>query len=434
MNRYDKDRFSRRAVLKTLGVSAGMLPLINAEKALGQTTASGAPKRLVLVTWCNGVIKSSFYPAAGDLSLGPTSPLKTLEPLAPFQKKVLLPMGLGLNVGQYAGHFAWGVLWTGKASGRTGQGPSIDQYVSDQIAKSGVSLPIPLMNTGVRCIGDGKPASWRSAGQANQWEIDPNRLFDRIFASAGMPAPQIDTLRIRRKSVLDFVKRELNNFGTRLGTEDKAKIEAHHESLRDIERRLSAAASGGGAACTKPMIGTGGSKMDTPTLMDTMYDLIAAALKCDVTRVANIDLYDDGGGDGNSFAWLGINRDYHAVAHAGGGAAADKIKIDNWLYSKVARLAKALDDTPEGGSTALDNSLIAVGNGQEDGASHQVWPIPFCLIGTAGGYFKGGRAVSYPTKTPHNKLLATIVSSMGFPTENYGGVAGREGTLPELKA
>jgi hypothetical protein len=32
----------------------------------------------------------------------------------------------------------------------------------------------------------------------------------------------------------------------------------------------------------------------------------------------------------------------------------------------------------------------------------------------------------------HNKLLATIVTAMGFPTEDHGGVAGREGVLPEL--
>ena len=143
-------------------------------------------------------------------------------------------------------------------------------------------------------------------------------------------------------------------------------------------------------------------------------------------------MYDDGGGDGNSFSWLGNNRDYHAVAHSGNGAATDKTKIDSWIYSKVARLVKQLDDAAEGGGTALDNSVICVGNGQEDGSSHQVWPIPFLLIGSAGGYFKTGRVVKYPEKHPHNKLLATVVTAMGYPVDSYGGVAGREGILPEL--
>jgi hypothetical protein len=251
----------------------------------------------VLVTWCNGVIKSSFTPAAGDtLDLNAGTALKTIEPLAPFVKKTVQPWGLGLNVGQYAGHFAWGVLWTGKSSGRTGQGPSIDQYVSDAIAKSGVNLPVPLMNTGVRVIGDGKPSSWRAAGQQNTWEIDPNRLFDRMFASLSQPTQSLDVVKVKRKSVIDFVRRELEGFGKRLGTEDRAKIDAHFTSLRDIEKRLSA--TGASASCAKPMIGTGGSKQDVTVLHKTMFDLIAAALRCDLTRVATLDTYDDGGGDG----------------------------------------------------------------------------------------------------------------------------------------
>ena len=138
-----------------------MLPLINAERALGQLTPSGFPKRLVLVTWPNGVIKSTLLTPRRARAAPSARPSRRCEP---FAKKILMPMGLGLNVATYAGHFAWGALWTGKAKGRTGQGPSIDQTVSDKIAKK-VKLPVPLMNTGVRCIGDGLPSSWRSAGR-----------------------------------------------------------------------------------------------------------------------------------------------------------------------------------------------------------------------------------------------------------------------------
>jgi hypothetical protein len=413
----NKDRFSRRALLRGMGLGAGMLPLIHAERALGQTTPSGFPKRMVLVTWPNGVIKSTFYPPNDSMLTFPD----TIKALEPYAKKVLLPVGLGLNVATYAGHFSWGTLWTGQAKGRTGQGPSIDQTISDSIAKS-VQLPVPLMNTGVRCIGDGLPSSWRSAGVKNVPEIDPVRLFGRVFSGATMPSPQLDLIRVQRKSVLDFVGRELENFGKRLGTEDRSKVAAHQESMRDIEKRLTAPSASAG--CTKPMVA---ATKDTPALMKIMYDLMAAALKCDVTRVATIDIYDDGGGDGNSFGWLGINRDYHAVAHGGGP---DKTKIDAWLYSNVANLVKQLDETPEGGGTALDNSVVVVGNGQEDGGSHKVNPIAFTLIGSAGGYFKTGRVVRYPSN-PHNKLLATICNAMGVQVAGYGAPA-LTGTLPEL--
>jgi hypothetical protein len=418
--RTKSDRFSRRALLRGLGVSAAMMPLVHAERALGDVTASGFPKRMVLITWPNGVVKSSYLPPGNELTFGPT-----IAALEPFAKKVLMPAGLGLNLATYAGHFAWGALWTGKAKGRTGQGPSIDQTISDAIAKK-VPLPVPLMNVGVRSIGDGQPSSWRSAGVKNVPEIDPVRLYNRVFAGSTMPSPQLDLARARRKSVLDFVGRELDNFGKRLGTEDRMKIGAHHESLRDIEKRLSAPTVA--AACAKPAAPAGG-KLDTPAMMKLMYDLMAAALKCDVTRVATIDLYDDGGGDGNNFSHIGISRDYHGVAHGGGP---DKVKIDAWLYSMVAGLVKQLDETPEGSGTALDNSVVVVGNGQEDGGSHRVSPIPFTLIGSCGGFFKTGRVVKYPSG-PHNKLLATICNAMDVPMTGYGAPE-LSGTLPELSA
>jgi hypothetical protein len=418
----NKDRFSRRALLRTMGLSAGLLPLISTEKAVG-AGPNGFPKRLVLTTWTNGVIKNSFYPAApGELgTLG-----ATLAPLQPYAKKMLIPMGLGINVATYAGHFSWGAIWTGQAKGRTGQGPSIDQTISDAIGKK-AQLTIPLMNTGVRCIGDGQPSSWRSAGLKNVPEIDPVRLYNRMFTGASLPMGMVDNTRERRKSILDFVGAELDAFAKRLGPEDREKIEAHQVSLRDIEKQLSAPSAA--TACAKPAA-PANPKLDTPTMMKTMYDLMAIALRCDITRVATIDIYDDGGGDGNSFPWLGINRDYHAVAHGGGGSAADKIKIDSWLFTNVANLVKQLDDTKEGDGTMLDNSLILSGNGMEDGTSHRVGPIPFLMIGSAGGYFKTGRAVQYMNGA-HNKLLATVCNAFDIPVTSYGA-AGKEGTLPEL--
>ena len=335
-------------------------------------------------------------------------------------------MGLGLNVGHLRRALLLGRLWTGKAKGRTGQGPSIDQTVSDAIAKK-VQLPVPLMNTGVRFIGDGQPSSWRSAGVKNVPEIDPVRLFNRVFAGGQpCPAPQLDTVKLQRKSVLDFVGRELDNFGKRLGTEDRAKIE-RPPRIAARHREAAVGARARAAGCSKPAVAAG--KLDTPAMMKTMYDLMAAALKCDVTRVATIDIYDDGGGDGNSFGCLGINRDYHAVAH--GGGARDKIKIDAWLYSQVANLVKQLDETPEGGGTALDNSRG--GRGQRPGGRRQPQgqPDPLHADRQRAAATSRPAAWSQCSSNPHNRLLASICNAMDIPVTGYGA-ADRQGTLPEL--
>jgi len=118
------------------------------------------------------------------------------------------------------------------------------------------------------------------------------------------------------------------------------------------------------------------------------------------------------------------------VTHAGSGQAADKIKIDQWIFSQVANLVTQLDQTMEAGGTALDHTVVMTANDMEDGASHYVGRIPFLLIGSCGGYFKTGKVVRY-SKTPHNKLLATVCNAMDVPVTSYGA-PGFEGTLPEL--
>ncbi|HEY1537603.1 MAG TPA: DUF1552 domain-containing protein, partial [Polyangiaceae bacterium] len=390
----NKDRFSRRALLAGIGASAALLPLLHAESAIG--AAPGAfPKRLVTVTWGNGICPPDFYPPGADMTIG-----TTLAALAPFKAKLTMPIGLDQTVvldavgnRQYDGHFTYPSLLTGtaeqKSEGTTGEGPSIDQFISDAITKSGVMLAAPLLNLGVRTNnGGGNPTSWRAAGQKNTPEVDPFQLFDRLFASAAMPMAQLDLVRVRRQSVLDFLGKDLEAFSQRLGTDDKVKIQAHLASIRDLETQLQQGTIMASASCVKPTLPAQMTNLDTPTLMKAMFDLGAVALKCDLTRVITYDLYDDGGADGNNFPWIGVSDDYHKIAHQGSAGYPAKMKIDAWIFSQIANLVQQLDSTMEAGGTALDHSVILTSNDMEEGASHYVGKCPFLLIGSCGGYFK----------------------------------------------
>jgi hypothetical protein len=307
----------------------------------------------------------------------------------------------------------------------------VDVFIADAISKK-VTLTAPRLNLGVKSQGDGNPTSWLASGQMNKPETDPTRLFTRLFAGAAVPVDQLAGIRKRKQSILDFLNKDLAAFGTRLGTDDRLKIQAHIDSIRQLELQLAqmGAPPGTGATCAKPAAPAAGT--DAPALMKAMFDLAAVALKCDMSRVVTFDLYDDGGGDGNNFPFIGVSSDYHKVAHAGAGQAADKIKIDGWIFSQVANLVTQLDATMEGTGTALDHTVIMTGNDMEDGASHYVGKIPFLLIGSCGGYFKTGRVVRY-SKIPHNRLLATLCNAMDVPVTSYGA-PGYEGTLPELLA
>jgi hypothetical protein len=190
------NKFSRRAVLAGLGASAAMLPLLHAEKA--PAAAAGFPKRIVTVTWGNGVIADTFYPKGTTLEL-----LATLAPLAPYKAKTTVLQGLDLKVlldlnnREYDGHFTYPTLFTGTgedvAESRKPLGPSIDQVIADSIAKT-TKLTAPSLQLGVRSAGDGEPTSWKAPGQKNVPETDPKRLFTRLFAGMSTPAPQVDAL------------------------------------------------------------------------------------------------------------------------------------------------------------------------------------------------------------------------------------------------
>jgi hypothetical protein len=429
-------RFSRRAFLAGVGASAAMVPLLHAERALG-APPGGFPKRFVSVIWTNGVIQSDFYPMGTDLTTATLG--GTLQAMVPYKAKMLMPQGLDQKVEidamggrQYDGHFSYPTLLTGTAQGvsqgRLAEGPSLDVVLAQAIAKSGAQLVLPELNIGIENQGDSQPCTWAAAEQQIKPETDPQRVFQALFSSVGMPPAQMDSLKLRRQSVLDYVHKDLAAFSARLGTADRVKIQAHMSSIEQLEALLGMGPAPSTTTCMPPTLG---QITDVPTTMKAMFTMAAIALQCDLTRVVTIEYGTDGGGDETSHAFLGLSDNWHKIAHAGASQAADKIKIDSWIFSNVATLVGMLDSTMEGTGTALDNSVVMTATDMNDGADHYVGKIPFLLIGSCGGYFKTGKVVQYPDGTPHNKLLATIGNAMGVPMTSFGA-PGYEGTLPEL--
>jgi hypothetical protein len=157
----------------------------------------------------------------------------------------------------------------------------------------------------------------------------------------------------------------------------------------------------------------------------------------------------------------------HSIAHLNAGYP-PKIKIDTWYMTQLAYLAGALDGVVEGGATALDNSLVVMGNAMGEGSVHNVSDVPFILVGGAAGALRTGRVVrvgSWLGKTPsassgapanftsadlsmsvsdvasapagtdrgltaNNHLLASVSNLMGVPATSFG--TGYPGTLTSL--
>jgi hypothetical protein len=445
-----RDRFSRRAMLSRLGASAAMLPLLSVSRVRGASGAVGATaKRLLMLTWCNGLIPRDVFPKGADLEFG-----EIMKPLEPFKAKTLFLAGLDISPfieknQRFMGHFTYATLFTGMGVGAgtfcsgtqetTSDGPSIDYVIGTEIAKR-AGLSMTQMNLGCRTAAPRIGTTWRAARQPNAAEKDPYKMFDRLFGSTALPPAQLDTLRARRKSVLDYMGKDLAAFGARLGGEDKMKIEAHLASIRELEGKLAGAPGGAtppAATCAAPQKFAPvefAKPANYAAHVKMQLDLMALAVKCDITRVATVEL-TNAGESGFVPPFLGKTKDYHGIAHDTYGASLPlKTRIDQWYFEQVAYLAKQLDDVKEpAGGTLLDSTAMVIANCMQDGAGHNVDGLPFIIVGSCGGYFKTGRVVrmgSWASKTgeywkspsgvSHCKLLATLCQAMDLPVSGFG--------------
>jgi hypothetical protein len=452
-------KFSRRAALRALGASGAMLPLLNVTR-VPAANAAGAAKRLVTMTWCNGLVPSDVFPAGEELVFG-----QIMKPLEPFKAKTLLLAGLDISPfieknQRYMGHFTYASLFTGMGVGAgtfcsgtqetTSEGPSIDYVIGTDLAKR-AGLKEAQINLGCRTAAPRIGTTWRAAKQPNACETNPYKMFDRLFSGAALPTGQMDTLRARRKSVLDYMGKDLTAFGERLGSEDKAKIGAHLSAIREIENKLNGAGVSPGdppRTCAAPTFAKieYAKPANYVAHVKMQLDLIAMALKCDLTRVATLEL-TNAGESGFVPSFSGSSKDYHGIAHdQNGGSRAAKIKIDTFYFEQVAYLAQQLQDFTEPGGSALDNTAIVVANCMQDGAGHNVDGMPFVIVGSCGGAFKTGRVVRFgswvgksgnywngKSGVSHCKLLTSLCNAMDLPVTGFGNpMYGGMGALPGL--
>jgi hypothetical protein len=436
---------SRRAFLRGAGASLALLPMLEGERALGATTS---PKRLVTIAWSNGVAQPNFYPPADD----PTASA-IMRPLEALKAKVTMVAGLDFKImldgnHTYDGHFSFPTMFTGTYKNTGGQnctatGASIDQVYSTAVATK-ANLPAPLVTITVQ----GKSTSYRADGSQNTGETKPDRLFTTLFSGASMPSAAVSALQARRKSVIDYLLPELTGFAARRGTDDRAKISAHLDSIRQVEQSLTATAMGG-AGCMPVSPGAPTMYQDQ---VKAFNDIIAMAFRCDVTRSVAISWADDGGSGPYTMPFLNLNDpttmsigEIHNIAHLGSSAYDKKTIIDTWYMQQLAYLAGLLDGSMDsGGGTILDNSLIVMGNDMSEGSFHSVSNIPYVLVGGAGGALKAGHTLrvgkwatatgsywsSGNTGVPHNQLLATISNLLDVPATSFG--TGYAGTLSGL--
>ena len=227
--------------------------------------------------WGNGNRPDQWMPTGegvGDWSLS-----EELAPLAAVKHKLAVVTGMAVKVPNYIPHWsgAGGLLTGLDAVGDdddwTVQGPTIDQIVADEIGATNIykSIEVGLETDEV--------FSFTGPHARNPGETDPFALYERIFGPTFRepgeetePDPRLGY----RRSVLDSVMADIDALQGQLGSEDRARLDAHLTGVRELEQRLARLQEDPPSLESRPAHGAGGGYPD----IDGRPQISARAAPC----------------------------------------------------------------------------------------------------------------------------------------------------------
>jgi Protein of unknown function (DUF1552) len=413
--------------------------------ALAGGAGAGAvlPRRMAFLYVPNGVHMADWVPK----EVGPRFSLpSSLQPLAPFQSDMVVVTGLaqhnaealGDGPGDHARSLA--TFLTGTHPFKTAgagirAGVSVDQVAAEKIGRA---TRLPSLELGIErgaqsgnCDSGYSCAyssniSWRSANLPMAKEINPKLVFDRLFAPQARQGSPADRQKrsLYQKSILDLVSGDAQQLRNRVGSNDRRKIDEYLTAVREVELRLqqseSAAKSLPADAPPRPT----GIPDDLSEQIRLMFDLIALAFQCDVTRIITF-MYANEGSNRN-YPSINVNEGHHDLSHHGGDAKKhEKLKIINRFHiQQFAYLLGKLKSIKEGAGTLLDSAMIVYGSGISDGDRHNHDDLPILLCGKGGATIKTGRHLKVEPQ-PLNNLYLSMLDRMGVPVERLGDSTGR---------
>jgi len=265
--------------------------------------------------------------------------------------------------------------------------------------------------------------SWRSPTTPLPIEINPRKVFRRLFGTGNSAAERLVQIRNRR-SILDSVLQDVSRLQGTLGPSDHHRLNEYLEAIRDVERRIQRAEERN-AEPELPLIPVPDGMPDTfEDHIQLMFDLQVLAFQTDMTRVVTFLIGREL--SNRTYPAIGITEAHHSLSHHQSNAEKIEklIKINTYHIQKLTYLLEKLRATPDGDGNLLDHSMIVYGSGLSDGNRHDHSPLPTLLVGGGAGSVKGGLHLQYPKETPMTNLLLTVLDHTGVPVEALGDSTG----------
>ncbi len=408
------------------------------------------PSRLAFVYVPNGVIQEAWTPAADGSSYEFT---RILKPLEKHRDDLLVLSGLTHNTGRALGDgagdharaaasFLTGIHPKKTSGADISLGASVDQVAASEMGGHTryASLELGIepgrlagnCDSGYSCAYSNS-ISWRGEKTPNPPEIDPQRVFDRLFGDLETPSDPATMARrrVRRQSVLDSVLDDANRLLGSVGPTDRQKLDEYFSSLRDIEKRIGEP----GESPSEPQQGIprpAGIPATYSAHAQVMFDLMALAFRTDITRIATFML----GREGSNLTYPEINvaRAHHGMTHHRGDASKieDITRVNTHHVEQFAYFLDKVADIQDGDGRLIDNLMIVYGSGIGDGNRHTHHDLPVVVAGHGGGSLHPGRHIRYPVETPMNNLYLSLLDRVGVQPDTLGDGTGSLQDLSDI--
>ena len=429
---------NRRIFLRGLGgavVAAPFLSSVAERAAKAQGMTASIPKRLVVMFTHYGCVTNKYFPAkshgaltADDLKGG------TLEPLAPYVSKLLMPRGIrsmnewtaNLKRGQGNDSHTQivGSFFTCQPVTPNSDDPfsfdqstkfnakpigaSLDHVIAQQVSSTGTPY---FCNVGGAKDGAQSAISYSAATTLYPGFTSASQLYSNLTGlfKTGTTNMNPDTYAmVKGKSILDCVKDDLAALKrVDMSKADKDKLAAWEALLTTTSGPITSAVCSAdlgtklGATQANATSATGLTKKVTDSMdaWDVWSAIAALSVACNANPVVFIKAPPN-----YLFKDLGITTEAHSLSHrldnAGmqGNCLPNALKmllqVDGYYAQKFAKLVGYLDSIPEGDKTVLDNSVAIWFQEMSDGNSHNLNNAPILQAGSGGGYFKTGQAIN----------------------------------------
>lgn len=431
--------FRRRDLLRGLGAGAVLLsPFESRRRALAQTTVAG-PGNFFFFFTANGFVRSRFGSDGNDaaFTLRPAS-----APLEPWKDQITFLRGLSNKSQHERGLFHFNITrlltcMTGMSQ-HVGYGPSIDQVIATLIDRPALNL----ITYWPRQQNQFTMMTWKKYGISAPHINDSRAAYKAVFGAAtptGTSA-ELEATLARKRSLMDLVLEDITMYRSRVPTADRGRLDTHLESMRQLEKQITAMPSAPmPKACDAkkadvsstyepPKDGTVGA-YDIAAFEAhnaVQMDLAVTAMACGLRN--SITFMNQGGGGGlNPLGGEGEASDHHQVSH-GFASATVWSNIDHYYSKRFGMLLGKLRDQGILDRTAVvwgseiteahmqNNQTFAVAGGKDLGLKlRKSIALPFS--GDEGG---GPAVARNASNASLSDLWVTIQRACGVKSDSFG--------------